>query len=189
MQKRVFYAAIAAGLVSGLTLVATAGASPAQNQTFHFNALVDQLGTPTGQTTNLSNCPAPVLNDFVDINATGNGVVHQTINGAGDVWFTTTFTGTATITFYPNGTVDSNGNVISVSGTPDMQVTGHLTQWFGFEGNKQNAVAHGTIDFQGLTVYPNPGTPITFHNVTHAAWLPGANPNGPPSFAFNVASC
>jgi hypothetical protein len=25
--------------------------------------------------------------------------------------------------------------------------------------------------------------------VSHFAWLPGVDQNGPPSFAFNVASC
>jgi hypothetical protein len=174
--------------LAALSLAATASADPGQSQTIHYNTLVDQFGTPTGPTTNLSNCPAPVLNDFTDINATGNGVSHQTTNGAGDFWATSTFTGNATVSFWSQGTVDpSTGNVTSVGGTEDMQVTGHLTEWFGFEGNRNNAVEHGTVNFQGTVV--GTGAPIRFHNVVHVAYLPGADENGPPSFAFNVASC
>lgn len=131
--------------------------------------------------------PAPLLNDFTDINATGNGITHQTINGAGDVWFTQTFTGNATVTFWSQGTVDSDGNVTSVGGNEDLQVTGHLTEWFGFSGNEKNAVATGTVNFQGTVV--GTGAPISFHDVTHFAWLPGVDQNGPPSFAFNTAHC
>ncbi len=175
------------GVAVALGFAATASAAPGQSQTFHFNSLVDQLGTPTGPTSNVSDCPAPVLNDFTDINATGNGVTHQTVNGAGDFWFTQTFTGNATVTFWSDGTVDQDGNVTSVGGTEDMQVTGHLTEWFGFEGNRNNAVVHGTVNFRGTVV--GTGAPISFHNVSHFAWLPGVDQNGPPSFGFNVASC
>lgn len=187
MRKRVLPAVLAAGILAVGALAASASAAPGQSQTFHFNSLVDQLGTPTGQTSNLSNCPGAVLNDFTDINATGNGITHQTINGAGDVWFTSTFTGNATVTFWSQGTVDQNGNVTSVGGTEDLQVTGHLTEWFGFSGNAKNAVATGTVTFQGTVV--GTGAPISFHDVTHVAWLPGVDENGPPSFAFNVAHC
>jgi hypothetical protein len=171
----------------GLAMVGAATADPGQSQTFHFDALVEQLGAPTGPTTNVSNCPAPVVNDFTDINATGNGVTHFTVNGAGDFWFTSTFTGDATVTYYPSGTFDQNGNVTSVGGTPALQVTGHLTEWDGFSGNAQNAVGDGTVNFEGTVV--GSGVPISFHDVTHFAWLPGVDQNGPPSFFFNVASC
>ncbi len=70
-----------------------------------------------------------------------------------------------------------------------MQVTGHLTEWFGTSANNQNAVFHGTVNFKGVTVFPNAGTPISFHNVVHGAYLPGADQNGPPSFFLNVANC
>jgi hypothetical protein len=173
--------------LAALSFAASASADPGQSQTFHYNSLVDQLGTPTGPTTNLSTCPAPVLNDFTDVNATGNGVSHQTVNGAGDFWATSTFTGNATVSFWTGGTVDQDGNVTSVTGTEELQVTGHLTEWFGFEGNRNNAVGHGTINFQGTVV--GTGAPISFHNVVHFAYLPGADQSGPPSFFFNVATC
>ena len=173
--------------LAALCLAASASADPGQTQTFHYSTIVDQLGTPSGPATNLNDCPAPLLNDFVDINATGNGITHQTINGAGDFWSTSTFTGNATVVFYPDGTVDSNGNVTSVSGTPDLTVTGHLTQWFGISDNNQNLLGHGTVDFHGTVV--GTGAPIQFHNNAHFAWLPGVDQNGPPSFAFNDAHC
>jgi hypothetical protein len=189
MRRHLFWTTLTAALAAGIVFVGSATAAPATSSTVHFNSLVGQLGAPTGPTTNISDCPAPVINDFTSIDATGNGISHQTTNGAGDFWSTSTFTGTATVTFYPNGTFDSMGNVIGVSGTPDMQVTGHLTEWFGTSANNQNAVFHGTVNFNGVTVFPNPGTPIRFHNVVHGAYLPGADQNGPPSFFFNVASC
>jgi hypothetical protein len=173
--------------LAALSFAASASADPGQSQTIHYNTIVDQFGTPTAPTTNLSNCPAPVLNDFTDIDASGNGVSHQTVNGAGDFWATSTFTGSATVSFWSEGTVDQDGNVTSVGGTEDMQVTGRLTEWFGFSGNRNNAVEHGTVNFQGTVV--GSGTPISFHNVVHFAYLPGADENGPPSFAFNVATC
>jgi hypothetical protein len=189
-SRRVLAVAVAVVAVAvGLGFSATASADPGQSQTFHFNSISGQLGTPAAPITNVSNCPAPVINDFTSIDATGNGISHQTINGKGDGWFTSTFTGTATVTFYPDGTVDDQGNVTSVGGTPDMQVTGHLTNWFGGSFNAQNSVVHGTINFQGTEVFPNPGAPIRFHDTTHVAWLPGVDQNGPPSFFFNVANC
>lgn len=184
-------AAALAVVILGLTalgLAATASATPGQTQTSHFNTIVDQLGTPTGPTTNASDCPAPVLSDYTEINATGNGVANENENKNGD-WSTSTFTGTATIDFYPASEVmlDSNGNPIMVMGPPEMTVTGHLTQWFGGSDNKQNVVFHGTVNFHGTVV--GTGAPISFHNVVHGAWLPGVDPNGPPSYFFNVANC
>lgn len=180
--------ALAVIALAALGVAATAAADPGQSQTVHFSALVNQFAMPVAPTTNASNCPAPVLNDFAEINATGNGVMHDNVNANGD-WMTSTFTGTATVDFYPaaDAVFDSNGNVIALVGTPDMSVTGHLTQWFGGSDNKQNVVFTGTVNFQGTVV--GSGAPISFHSVVHGAWLPAADPNGPPSFYSNVASC
>src|SRR5579859_7376813 len=82
-----------AALLAGLAFSAAAGASPGQSSTTHFSSVVDQLGTPAGPTTNdSSGCPGPVINDFVDVNGTGNGVMHSTANANG-FWATSTFTG------------------------------------------------------------------------------------------------
>jgi hypothetical protein len=66
------------------------------NQTAHFSSVSEEL-TPLAPTSE-SGCPAFVLNDYGDLEASGNGVEHAIVNKAGDGWFTSTFTGTATIT-------------------------------------------------------------------------------------------
>jgi hypothetical protein len=172
-----------------LAAVSVAQAGP--SQTVHFHAQ-QMWGTPTGPTTNTSNCPAPVINDYAWIDATGNGVSHQNTNPAQDFWATSTFTGRGTVTFYPASslTFDQNGNVTGITGPSDMTVAGRLTDWFGVSANNKNAVIHGTINFMGMvTAGQGAGSSISFHDVNHAAWSPGTDPNGPPSFFFNVAHC
>ena len=174
-----------------VSLMAAAVAYAGPSQTVHFNSQ-QMFGTPTGPTTNVSNCPAPVINDYVDINATGNGVAHQNTNPAGDFWATTTFTGSGTVTFYPASslTFDSQGNVTGIVGPSDMTVSGHLKDWFGISSNKQNQVATGTVTFIGtITAGAGAGSPIKFHNLTHAGWQVGSDPNGPPDFFFDKAHC
>ena len=178
LLRRVLGFAVGSTVVLGLASVAPAAAA-AFSQTTHFNSIVDQSGTPPQPppVTNNSNCPSWVLNDYVLINATGNGVQHYNQNGAGDNWFTTTFTGTATIAFFPTS---------DLSGSPDATVTGHLQEWFGAESNRSNQVVHGTVNFQGSVVG---GGPISFHNNAQFVWTPGMDPNGPPKFYVNNASC
>lgn len=133
------------------------------------------------------------MNDYVWIDATGNGVSHQTVNGAGDFWATNTFTGWATITSYPvsslaNISTDASGNTTAtIVGAPDLVATGHITEWFGVSDNNHNSVIHGTIHFQGTV--SGTGAPVSVSSVFHAAWLPSADPNGPPSFYFDRATC
>ena len=68
-----------------------------------------------------------------DLVIMGNGVLHQTINNAGDVWIT--------------GTVEG-----AVSATdPSSGYTGHAAAWFGVEQNNQNAVFHFTASVVGST--------------------------------------
>jgi len=78
-------------------------------------------------------CGGPTLT----YTATGNSVVHITINGAGDSWFTATFEGTGTVT------------------TGGTTFAGHLMDWFGNEDNNKNGVVHATFNFQGdgLTIH------------------------------------
>jgi hypothetical protein len=182
--------ALAAVLIT-LSVAGTAFAAPAASQTMHFSTL-QQWGTPLGPTTSPSSCPADVLNDYVWIDASGNGVSHQILNGAGDFWATTTFTGEATLTMYPTSSLsgigtDAQGNTTAtVTGPSDGTVTGHFTEWFGISANAQNGVIHGTIHFQGTD---SSGAHVFVSAVFHAAWLPGADPNGPPSFYFDRATC
>lgn len=77
-----------------------------------------------------------------DLVIMGNGVLHETINNAGDVWIT--------------GTVEG-----AVSATdPSSGFTGHAAAWFGTEQNNQNVVFHFTANAVGTL---GNGTPLTIH--------------------------
>jgi hypothetical protein len=183
--------AAAATLAAGLAVV-TAGAAPAfagttktVTQTTHFSSIHEYDTAINPQTNN--GCPSWAVNDVVHIDMNGNGIQHTTQNGNDDFWFTTTFTGTGTITFYTGAPIfDNDGNVTGVTGSPEKQVAGHLTQWFGFEANAQNSVQHGTVTFVGTVVG---GSAITLHFHNQAVWTPGMDPNGPPKFAIADVSC
>jgi hypothetical protein len=110
------------------------------------------------------------------LTATGNGVQHVTVNNASDSWFTTTFTGDATI------------SVLVVSGTPPNLIfsggapllSGHITAWFGGEFNMQNYVLHDTVTFQGTDL--TTGQSVHLHLVDHASSIPPNDfPTGDPN--------
>jgi hypothetical protein len=123
----------------GLVAAAPAAAAGAFSQTVHISTLQDVLAPGcTG--------PASAIRD----NATGNGVMHFNVNGTGD-WFTATFEGQDTLTEGLAGPLDSNGNTTFIdNGGPTFQ--GHMMEWFGFEGNHDNQVAHATFNFKGTNV-------------------------------------
>jgi hypothetical protein len=153
-------------------------------ETAHFNEL-NEMDTPAPPG---AGCPAFLSNDFFTFVGTGNGIEHITLNKAQDGWFTTTFTGTITITAYLHGTVDNDGNVTSVS-DPDPNVlpyTGKITEWFGGSFNNHNSVVHNTFHFAGST--PN-GESLRVFGLTHAAWTPGVDPTGPPNKGFDTFRC
>jgi hypothetical protein len=154
------------------------------SETAHFSDIND-MNTPAPPG---GGCPAYLSTDFFTFVGTGNGVEHTTLNKAQDGWFTTTFTGTVTITAYLHGTVDSDGNVTSVS-DPDPSVlpfTGRITQWFGGSFNNQNSVFHGTIN---ISVTNANGENLRVHFATHQSSTPGSDPNEPPHTAFDKISC
>lgn len=77
-----------------------------------------------------------------DLVIMGNGVMHQTINNAGDFWVT--------------GTVEG-----AVSATdPSSGFTGHAAAWFGVEQNNKNSVSHFIANAVGTL---GDGTPLTIH--------------------------
>jgi hypothetical protein len=80
-----------------------------------------------------------------------NSITHVTVNGAGDVWVTST--STAHFTFVPN---------------PPNQTTpsyaGQMTFWFGASLNKNNVVFHDTGN---IVVHGTDGSKITFHLLDH----------------------
>jgi hypothetical protein len=153
-------------------------------ETAHFSD-VNEMNSPAPPG---GGCPAFAATDFATFVGTGNGIEHITVNKAQDVWFTTTFTGTITITPYLHGTVDSDGNVTSVS-DPDPSVppyTGKVTDWFGVSFNKQTAVMHSTFHFSGTNAN---GDVLRFHEASHSAWTPGTDANGPPNKSFDKFGC
>jgi len=163
------------------------------SETDHFTN-ENAYETPIGATTNATNCPSYVAEDYVLLAMSGNGIEHVTVNKAQDFWFTTTFTGSGTATFYPASSLadivtDDQGNIISadVVGPSDATVTGKLTNWFGGSGNNKNSVFHGTINLTGTD---QNGNPVSMHDTQHTSWTGTQNPlTDPPHLAFNSAVC
>ena len=144
------------------------------NQTAHFSDIVE-VGTPFS---NAPSCPSFVTTDFVLITATGNGVEHSIVNNALDGWFTSTFTGTATITPYIGDP--------TAGGSPDpaqLPYTGQLTEWFGGSFNRSNFVTHDTVHFDGTAA---DGTALRVLDVSHTN-TSASNPFMPRS--FEITTC
>jgi len=75
-----------------------------------------------------------------DLSISGNGVLHTTVNNAGDVWVTGTLVGSVT--------------------DADAGYSGHGVAWFGLEQNSMNSVNHFTANTQGTL---KDGTPLSIH--------------------------
>jgi len=155
------------------------------NQSAHFNE-INQVGSPFTNPAAVG-CPSWLSIDYVGIVGTGNSVEHAIINNAGDGWFTSTTTGTVTITAYPPSSVDTtNPNGPVITGPADAAVlpyTGHLTEWFGGAFNKQNQVFGGTVHFSGTAA---DGTTVSLLDVSHMNSIPNA---GGPPHSFENTSC
>jgi hypothetical protein len=195
LMIRIITLSAVAVLVAPLAMMQPAGAATAPDlacgntqpgpcsETAHFTDINDKNSpAPPG-----GGCPAYLSVDFFTFVGTGHGVEHITVNNS-HVRFKTTFTGITTITAYLHGTVDSDGNVTSVS-DPDPNVlpyTGRLTQSFGGSFNKQSGVFHFTLTFSGSTAN---GDHLRVHLVSHQSFTPGTDPNGPPHTAFDKITC
>src|SRR5258708_28170733 len=80
---------------------------------------------------------------------TYNGIMHYTVNKAGDLWATGTQT----------------GSFVLVPDDPTLPTyTWHFTTWFGVSDNKQNGVDHSTFTIHGTG---SDGSTLTFHDVAH----------------------
>jgi hypothetical protein len=182
------FAVIAALGMLGVTLGGVQGASAGQvspsaftcgitvftpcNQTAHFTT-DNEVGTPL---TGATSCPAFLRTDFVTIIGTGNGIEHSIINNAGDGWFTSTFTGTVTVTAYTDATLKTRDTNVP-------PFTGRLTEWFGGSFNKNNQVFHFTIHFTGAA---QDGTTLKIFALGHSNTTP--NP-ALPAHTFGFTSC
>jgi hypothetical protein len=81
-----------------------------------------------------------------------NSITHVTVNGAGDVWVTST--STAHFTFVPNAPNATNA----------PSYAGEMTFWFGASLNQNNLVFHDTGN---IVVHGTDGSTITFHLLDH----------------------
>jgi hypothetical protein len=192
-------AAVAAATLPWLTASA-ASANPAPelacgttqpgpcNETAHFTDQNEWLTPPDGAVP--AGCPSVIVTDAVLVTGTGHGVEHINVNKAQDAWFTSTFTGDVTLTLYPLSSVvlDPDGNVIAVVGPADATqpvFTGKQTEWFGGSFNNKSSVNHATLTFD----VSGGGQSLHLHDVFHATWAPAADPNGPPTKAFDKLTC
>jgi hypothetical protein len=98
--------------------------------------------------------------------ATGNAVMHLTVNNALDSWLTETVEGAATV-------IDASGATL---------FTGHVAAWFGLEDNKQNAVGHFTANANGTLT---DGTSVRIHQEGQFTY----NANGVPVVQRVTITC
>jgi hypothetical protein len=112
----------------------------------------------------------------IAIDSTGNGVLHFTVNNAGDFWATGTFEG--------NGTVTTGISTDGVTLTPTGPVyRGHTVEWFGVEDNNKNGVNHATFNFNGTDTVTGASIGI------HAAFQITTNANGVVTVSNFTFSC
>jgi hypothetical protein len=80
---------------------------------------------------------------------TSNAVFHETVNTAGDDWFTSTQTGDFSfVSFDPAA----------------LSYTGHFETWFGGSFNQNNSVLHDTFHVHGTA---SDGSSLTAHMLDH----------------------
>jgi hypothetical protein len=195
MVRMMTVAAVAA-LAAPLAMMQAAGAATAPDlacgntqpgpcsETAHFSD-INEMNTPAPPG---GGCPAYLSTDFFTFVGTGQGVEHINVNAAQDGRFTTTFTGSVTITAYLNGTVDNDDNVTSVS-NPDPNVlpfSGKITESFGGSFSRQNFVFQASIN---ISVSDANGDHIRVHFTSHQSSTPGSDPNGPPQTTFDKITC
>lgn len=101
-----------------------------------------------------------------DLVISGNGVLHMTVNNAGDSWTTGTVEGSATVT-------DGSGVTL---------FSGHATAWFGSEDNAQNNVQHFTANADGRL---SNGTALHIHQEGQFT----VNAQGVPTATHVTTSC
>jgi hypothetical protein len=146
----------AAGMVLVAAIPAFADGNGATTTTYNFHN--------TTQTFPSANPCSGVLGSLT---VTFNGVVHQTINKAGDEWDTGTMTGD--FVFVP-------------SDTSQPTYTGHFETWFGDSLNNHNTVNHFTFHVHGIG---SDGSILDFSETAHLS----TNASGAPVVVFDKASC
>ena len=132
---------LATGGMLGFTATAAfADGNGAQTTTQHFKNATDTFVDFV-----------PCRDFKATITTTYNGVLHFTVNKAGDFWATGTMTGTATaVPLDPS----------------NPSFTGKFTTWFGEADNKQNGVDHSTFT---VHLTGSDGSTIKFHDTAHVS--------------------
>jgi hypothetical protein len=129
-------AVIALLVVAAVPALADGQGATTFTQTFH-NA-TDSFATPN-----------PCTGAPGTVTITYNGVLHFTVNKAGDFWATGTQT----------------GDFVFVPDDPTQPTyTGHFTTWFGDSDNRQNEVEHSTFTVHGTG---SDGSTLQFHDTMH----------------------
>ncbi len=137
-----------------------------------FGALVASVAFATpvsanGAFTQTQNQHGPFLPMHVDstcgapsgtVSGSGNAVFHITVNGAGDVWITTTQE--AWFTLVPD--------------TGTVTYSGHFAAWFGLSDNNRNEVVH---DILNVRATGSDGSSISFNLVDHLSVSAGGQVN------------
>lgn len=140
-------------LAPAATVLADGSGATTFTQTFH-NATQTFVGSTF--------CSGSLAN----ITLTYNGVIHSTVNKAGDFWFTATMTGDV--------------YAVTLDASP-VTYTGHFTNWFGGAINNKNMVNDSTFS---LHVTGSDGSSFMFHDVAHFS----TNANG-VVLSFDKPSC
>ena len=148
-MRKFLFAMLAALAIAAAALLPAAAAHATTTTTIHL----------TGQPIDVG--PAVCVSG--DLVITGNGVLHTTVNNAGDSWTTGTVTGAAATTGAP-------------------AATGRATAWFGVETNNQNFVNHFIANAQ-LTL-PD-GSTVNIHQEGQFT----LNANGIPVVTRTTATC
>jgi hypothetical protein len=182
-MRRLLWPAAAAAMLAGFAGVGVTSTHASAAET-HVNCVAfDSNGNPIPSSV-VPNCTATqVLKNqtmsFPSANpcngapgmltlAFTNEIFHETVNGAGDIWLTSTDTGA--VSFVP---LDPS----------QPSYFGHTVGWFGTSLNKNNAVFHDT---QNSTLTGTDGSTITMHLVDHLSF----NANGAVNtFSLNGSSC
>ena len=190
---RMMTVAAVAVLAAPLTMMQPAGAATAPDlacgntqpgpcsETAHYTDIND-LNSPAPPG---GGCPAYLAQDFFTFVGTGHGVEHAHLNKAQNGGFRDSFTGSVTITAYLNGTVDSDGNVTSVS-DPDPNVlpfSGRISQSFGGSFNKKSGTFGARIN---LSLTNANGDHLKVHFLAHQTFTPGSEE---PHIDFTKINC
>lgn len=157
-RRRMATLGIAAALCIALFAapVALADGNGARTFTQTFHNATDSFANPN-----------PCTGAPGTVTITYNGVMHSTINKAGDFWITGTETGS--FVFIPDDLTQPS-------------YIGHFTTWFGESDNLQNDVQHMTFSVHGTG---SDGSSIVFHETQHLS----TNANGVVTVSFDKPIC